>query len=112
MSNVDENQSQMQITVGDRLQSVACEAQVIVIRAPAEPVSLTCGGAPMVRIDAQSQATTPPGSGAGGALALGKRYTDEDGGLELLIMRAGNGPLELNGSPLEIKPPKPLPSSD
>jgi len=43
---------------------------------------------------------------------LGKRYSDESLGLELLCTKAGPGPLAVNGNELTIKDAKPLPSSD
>lgn len=43
---------------------------------------------------------------------LGKRYADEDAGLELLCARAGTGSLSLAGAAIEIKSAKPLPASD
>jgi hypothetical protein len=43
---------------------------------------------------------------------LGKRYADDDLGLELLCTRAGTGALTVDGRPLLLKGAKPLPSSD
>jgi hypothetical protein len=43
---------------------------------------------------------------------IGKRYADEDLGLELLCSRGGAGALTANGEPLLLKGAKPLPSSD
>jgi hypothetical protein len=44
--------------------------------------------------------------------ALGKRYTDDDGTLEVLCTKAGPSSLSLGDAPLDIKEAKPLPSSD
>jgi hypothetical protein len=44
--------------------------------------------------------------------ALGKRYAEEDLGIELLCTKAGEGDLFANGSRLLVKGAKPLPSSD
>jgi len=44
--------------------------------------------------------------------ALGKRYADDERGLELLCSRAGTGALTVDGEPLLLKGAKPLPSSD
>jgi len=38
----------MELRVGMRCRSVVCETEVIVVRAPSEPVELWCGGHPMV----------------------------------------------------------------
>ena len=43
---------------------------------------------------------------------LGKRYADDEAGIELLCTQAGQGALFLNGEPLRLKEAKPLPSSD
>jgi hypothetical protein len=43
---------------------------------------------------------------------VGKRYTDEVSGLELLCTKAGKGSLSLGSTPLLLKDAKPLPSSD
>jgi hypothetical protein len=102
----------MKLKVGERLQSVVCDTEVIVIGAPAEPVSLTCGGREMVPAGAEAPRRGPRDPGAAAGVQLGKRYADEDLGLELLVTKAGNGPLAVDGAPLEIKQPKPLPSSD
>jgi hypothetical protein len=48
---------------------------------------------------------------AGGSL-LGKRHADPDGVLELLVTKAGNGTLAVDGNPIPLKDAKPLPSSD
>jgi hypothetical protein len=99
------------VRVGERLCSTVCSTEVIVVRAPTGPVRLTCGGEPMA-----PAATTVPGAGSGpvaaGGAQLGKRYADEERGLELLVTKGGAGPLELDGDPLPVRQPKPLPSSD
>jgi hypothetical protein len=43
---------------------------------------------------------------------IGKRYADEELGLELLCTRAGTGALTVNGEVLQVKGAKPLPASD
>jgi hypothetical protein len=45
-------------------------------------------------------------------ILLGKRYADESSGLEVLCTKPGPGPLTVDGRPLEVKGPKPLPASD
>jgi hypothetical protein len=100
----------MELTPGMKLRSGACEAQFIVVRAASGDVDLRCGGAPLLTGDAVGDATLDPEL-SGGSL-LGKRYADEDLGLELLCTKAGDGSLTLGGSPLGLKSAKPLPSSD
>lgn len=44
--------------------------------------------------------------------AMGKRYAEEELGLELLVTKAGEGSLSIGTTPLGLKDAKPLPSSD
>ncbi|GAY07619.1 hypothetical protein [Pseudonocardia sp. N23] len=48
----------------------------------------------------------------GPGLLLGKRYTDESRTLEVLVTKAGAGPLSVGGAVLTVKAAKPLPASD
>lgn len=52
---------------------------------------------------------TTPGSGQ---VQLGKRYKSADGGVEVLVNKAGPCDLRYDGQPMELKEAKPLPSSD
>ena len=47
-----------------------------------------------------------------GGVAIGKRYQDQQTGLELLVTKAGKGSLAVGGRVLSLKEAKPLPSSD
>jgi len=102
----------MQLAAGTRLKSAADETQVVVVRAPAGDVDLTCGGHPLVPLDAEVGAGVAVEAGHDGPTLLGKRYADEAVGIELLCTRAGAGGLFVNGAPLGLKEAKPLPSSD
>ena len=101
-----------QLKPGTRLRSAVCETEVMVIQAPAEEVELTCGGAPMIPHDAEP----PPGAAldesAAGGTALGKRYVNAAGTLEVLCTRPGRGSLRCGEETLEVKGAKPLPASD
>ena len=99
-----------EIKVGARLKSATCTTEVVVVKAPSSAVDLQCGGAAMAE-DATLGSETLDGAQAEGTL-LGKRYTDEDSGIELLAVKAGNGSLSVDGRPLTLKGVKPLPSSD
>ena len=46
------------------------------------------------------------------ARSIGKRYGDEDLGIELLCTKAGEGSLSIGDERLHLKDAKPLPSSD
>ena len=100
----------MVVKPGMQLRSTVSSVEVVVVRAPAGDIELTCGGSPMV-----PSADVPPGTGDADGTegpALGKRYADEESGLELLCTKAGAGQLALDGSVLAVKGAKPLPSSD
>jgi len=102
----------MQVKAGSRLKSAACETEVIVVRAPAGDVDLRCGGAPLVDISADRPdgVAVDPAHSAG--TLLGKRYADEDLGIEVLCTKAGSGSLSIGNEPLGVKQAKPLPASD
>lgn len=96
---------------GMRLKSSACASEVMVIRFGSG--TLTCGGAPLL--------DTGTGTGSGqvnlvlahaGGTAMGKRYVDAAGTVELLCVKPGQGTLALGGVPLMVKEAKPLPASD
>ena len=103
----------MNIAVGSRWRSAVCDTEVVVVRAPADRrLELQCGGHLMV-----PKGTDPPeGAVLAPAMAdgslLGKRYTDSDGALEILVTKAGHGMLAADGKRLQVKEAKPLPSSD
>ena len=101
---------------GVQLASEVCATRIVVVRAGG-PAALTCGGRPMVPLDEQPEATAPPDQvdlpdDLTGPTLIGKRYVDDAGELEVLCTRAGVGLLALDGTPLRVKGPAPLPSSD
>jgi hypothetical protein len=101
----------MPLKVGSRLKSAVCTTEVMVVKAPADDVALTCGGAPMAAGGEEAAGLTIAADQAAGA-QLGKRYADEDLGLEVLVIKAGDGTLCVNGVVLPIKGAKGLPASD
>lgn len=102
----------MQLKAGARLKSAADETQVVVVRAPTDEVDVTCGGHPLVAMDAEDDGGASVEAGHEGPTLLGKRYADESVGIELLCTKGGAGALFVNGAPLPLKEAKPLPSSD
>ena len=92
---------------GARFRSAVSDTQVMVIKAPAGEYDLQCGGAPMIGPNEAAQAGAPDGE-----TLIGKRYVNADESVELLCTKGGKGSLSLNGTPLEIKQAKQLPSSD
>ena len=102
----------MELKPGTRLESSTCDVQVVVVKAPKEggAVDLRCGGEPMREVGAGGDRL--PLTGEGDATLMGKRYADDDLGLELLCTKPGDGALSIGTQPLLIKGAKPLPSSD
>ena len=99
---------------GMRLRSTACDTEVVVVRAPVEPIVLECGGAPMAALDDVSGVAVRRSVDAAQAdgTATGKRYAHDTLDLELLCTKAGDGSLAVGGTPLRMRGAKPLPSSD
>ena len=97
---------------GTRLFGAADTTEVIVVKAPSEPIDLRIGGHPAL-LDASGrsdslQVDTPPEA----APLMGKRYVDESGNLELLCTKAGTGAIAIGDELCTVKGAKPLPASD
>jgi hypothetical protein len=101
----------VELKPGSRLFSTSCTTEVVVVRAPSADVAVSCCGSPMSE-EPSGAAGTPQPAGTGEALLIGKRYSDEGTGMELLCTKGGHGPLACDGRPLVVKGSKPLPSSD
>ena len=97
-------------SVGSRVGCGECGAGIVVVSWN-EPADITCDASPLIPFSGVSAPTTPPPANGGGT-QLGKRYVDESHGVELLVVRPGAGTLRAAGEPMQIKVPKPLPSSD
>jgi hypothetical protein len=102
----------MDLKAGLRLRSVSDTTEVVVVRTPADDVDLRCGGHPMVALDAEAPSGATVEAGFDEGTQVGKRYADENAGLEVLCTKAGQGSLSLGVDPLPVKGAKPLPSSD
>lgn len=98
------------LKAGGRFKSAVCDTQIMVIKAPAGEHALACGGAEMVGPTGASAGDLDPA--LAGETQIGKRYVNADESLELLCTKGGKGTLVCNGTPLEIKQAKQLPSSD
>jgi hypothetical protein len=102
----------MKLQVGQTLASTVDATTVVVVRAPDDDVTITCGGTEMV--DAKEAAATngAVNPDAADGTQLGKRYVDDADNVELLCTKAGEGTLAVGGQPLAIKQAKALPASD
>jgi hypothetical protein len=86
--------------------------EVVVVRAPTDEADLECGGYAMVAVGTEVTANGAVHPDHSGGTQLGKRYSDEAAGIEVLCTKAGDGSLAISGRVLELKSAKPLPSSD
>ncbi len=102
----------MLLRAGARLRSAVDTTEVIVVRAPEADVELGCGGSPMVPLGEEPPAGGSLDPALAGGTPIGKRFADEEVGLEVLCTKAGEGTLTLAGAPLALKEAKPLPASD
>ena len=102
----------MDLRAGTRLKSAGCTTEVIVVRAPVGAVDLCCAGRSMSPDGLPSTAPRADAPEPGVGTLLGKRYVDEETGLEVLCTKAGAGALSMAGRPLTPKESKPLPASD
>ncbi|MET0371788.1 MAG: hypothetical protein ABW039_10475 [Sphingobium sp.] len=102
----------MELKPGSRWKSAVCTTEVVIVRPPKTPVSLECGGHPMVALaDAAPEGLElSPDFSAG--TSVGKRYFDEAASIEVLGSKAGKGSLGVDGRPLNLKEAKALPASD
>ena len=101
----------IQLKAGMRLRGTIDTCEVVVVRAPAEPTDLRYGGHPLVSMEAEVTVRNPePGFDQG--TQLGKRYSDDEMGIELLCTKAGEGSLSVGARVLAVKGAKPLPASD
>lgn len=102
----------MDLKPGSRWKSAVCETELVVVRPPKAPVSLECGGTPVVPHagDKPTAVELSPSHSAGSA--AGKRYADPETGMEVLCSKAGAGSLSIDGRPIGATEAKKLPSSD
>ncbi len=97
------------LKAGNRLKSAVCSTEIMVIAAPDGDVSICCGGSPMGDGDVNGGAVNPQHAAG---TAIGKRYVNADGSLEVLCVKAGDGSLALGDEPLNVKDAKKLPKTD
>lgn len=97
----------MELRPGLKLKSAVCATEVIVVAGSGD-VDLTCGGVAMG--DAGGEGTAVEGLAEG--TLLGKRYCDEEGTVEVLCTKPGDGSVGIGQTALGLKEAKPLPASD
>ncbi len=97
---------------GARLFSAVCTTEMIAVKAPADAVDLTIGGAAPVASAADRDGSGAVAEGFGGGCAMGKRYVDVDDTVELLCTKPGDGLPAVGGVLMQLKEAKALPASD
>lgn len=101
----------IQLKAGARLRSAVDACEVVIVTAPADPVDLRCGGHPFLAADADP-ASESIVAGFEGGTQLGKRYSEDELGLEILCTKTGEGAISVGEAILAVKGAKPLPASD
>lgn len=101
----------MDIKAGSRLACPDCTVELVVVRPPSTGVELTCGGVAVIEAGGDRPAGGHADAAGEGTL-VGKRYADEESGIEVLCAKPGPGTLAVDGREVPIKGAKPLPSSD
>lgn len=97
------------LAAGKRLKSAVCTAEIMVIAAPDGDVDIRCGGTPMAEGDGNGGSVDPDYAEG---CAIGKRYVNDDGTLEVLCVKPGDGSLAIGGQALAVKDAKKLPKTD
>ena len=102
----------MDLKPGSRWKSAVCDAELVVVRPPKVAVRLECGGHTVGSFaDARPEGLSLSADHAAGC-AAGKRFVDQDTGLEVLCTKAGAGSLSVDGRPIGATEAKKLPASD
>jgi len=87
-------------------------AEFVVVRPPKQVESLQSGGHPVQPAADAANSGMEPEASLSDVLAVGKRYSDDVSGLELLVSKAGKGTLTVDGRVMALKETKALPASD
>ena len=95
---------------GLRLKSAVCDGEAMVVKAT--DVTLTCGGVPMVATGESPNGDEQADQEHMYKCLIGKRYVNEEGSLEVLCVKSGEGSFGYDGQMLYGKETKKLPSSD
>ena len=100
------------LKLGTKYRSAVCDGQIMVIRTVPDALDLRCGGVPLLPPGGEPPASASLDARFANGTLIGKRYIDEADKIELLCTKGGNGSLSLGETPLLVKQPKALPSSD
>jgi hypothetical protein len=97
---------------GSRWKSAVGDIGVVVVPPPKAEASLECGGYPVIpHAEAKPEGKAIAEGFTNGSQA-GKRYADEETGMEVLCTKIGQGTLTIGSRPIGAKEAKKLPASD
>jgi hypothetical protein len=102
----------MDLKPGSRWKSAVCDTEVVVVRPPKAETSLECGGYAMVPHAGEKPTDKTISEDFAGGSQMGKRFVDEETGLEILCTKSGQGTLTIEGRVPGTKDAKKLPASD
>lgn len=102
----------MDLKPGSRWKSAVCDTEIVVVRSPKAPVSLECGGHPMIPNGSDKPAGLALSETHAAGSQMGKRYSEDQSGMEVLCVKAGAGSLSADGNAINAKDAKKLPASD
>jgi hypothetical protein len=101
----------VELKAGSRLKSATDTTEVIVVKTPVGELDLRCGGVPLRPMEGE-HSSEPIQAGFEEGSLIGKRYADEDLGLEVLCTKGGPASLSVGTALLAVKGAKALPASD
>jgi hypothetical protein len=102
----------LELKAGIRLRSKTDTTEVIVVMAAGAAVDLRCGGLAFELFDGEATTPSPIVEGFAGGTQVGKRYGDEEAGLEVLCTKGGPASISICDEVLSPKSAKALPASD
>jgi hypothetical protein len=102
----------VELKAGIRLRSATDTTEVIVVRSSTETIDLRCGGLAFEILDGEAGPRSPIAEGFEGGTQVGKRYADDDAGIEVLCTKGGPASVSIGDQVLTPKGAKALPASD
>jgi len=102
----------MQLKPGSRWKSAACSAEFVVVRPAGQEEEVLCGGHALLPSDAARPEGLVLDPEHTATIQTGKRYFDEESGLELLAVKPGQCALSVGGRRMVLREAKALPASD
>ena len=102
----------MQLKAGTRLRSATDACEVVVVKAPAEPVDLRCGGHPFLPADAEATAESIEAGFDQAAPSWASATATRSSASRSCAPRPAKDAISVGETVLDVKGAKPLPASD